>query len=362
MMGDSKGEYRGLAYRNDADLKAGWQSGPPRPRWSRICRSSTRTTISGTRRNAAATSCPTCWPISAAATTSSPRSSSNAAPCTARTAPREMAPVGEVEFVNGIAAMSASGNYGPCRVAEAIIGHADLTLGARCVRCWRPKSRSAAGASAASATACRGTQRGDQAVSPPALCRRIWPASPNSAKASRNSPARPQFRILAVSSATTGRDRSRPSVPRHHHHPQPCRRRARGRALCGPPAGDSCRLAQRYQRTRQMPERQRQAWRHRHDLVRLRLPRTRRAAVVGRPRRRVAAVYRALHRGVRGQPLHVREQLPAGQAVRRLHRAVERVQTHHRGRVGAAKRPRSTAALRHGCIALPRPDPDSAWV
>jgi L-fuconolactonase len=45
--------------------------------------------------------------------------------------PREMAPVGEVEFVNGIAAMSASGNYGPCRVAEAIIGHADLTLGTR---------------------------------------------------------------------------------------------------------------------------------------------------------------------------------------------------------------------------------------
>jgi predicted TIM-barrel fold metal-dependent hydrolase len=45
--------------------------------------------------------------------------------------PREMAPVGEVEFVNGIAAMSASGNYGKCRVAEAIIGHADLMLGAR---------------------------------------------------------------------------------------------------------------------------------------------------------------------------------------------------------------------------------------
>ena len=47
------------------------------------------------------------------------------------TARDEMAPVGEVEFVNGIAAMSASGSYGPCRVAEAIIGHADLTLGAR---------------------------------------------------------------------------------------------------------------------------------------------------------------------------------------------------------------------------------------
>jgi predicted TIM-barrel fold metal-dependent hydrolase len=45
--------------------------------------------------------------------------------------PPAMAPVGEVEFVNGIAAMSASGSYGPCRVAEAIIGSADLTLGAR---------------------------------------------------------------------------------------------------------------------------------------------------------------------------------------------------------------------------------------
>jgi predicted TIM-barrel fold metal-dependent hydrolase len=47
------------------------------------------------------------------------------------TGPEEMKPVGEVEFVNGISAMSASGGYGPCRVAEAIIGHADLTIGAR---------------------------------------------------------------------------------------------------------------------------------------------------------------------------------------------------------------------------------------
>jgi len=42
-----------------------------------------------------------------------------------------MAAVGEVEFVNGIAAMSASGSYGPCRVAEAIVGGGDLTVGAR---------------------------------------------------------------------------------------------------------------------------------------------------------------------------------------------------------------------------------------
>jgi L-fuconolactonase len=48
-----------------------------------------------------------------------------------KSGPREMAAVGEVEFVNGIAAMSASGNYGACRVAEAIVGGGDLTVGAR---------------------------------------------------------------------------------------------------------------------------------------------------------------------------------------------------------------------------------------
>ena len=41
----------------------------------------------------------------------------------------EMRPVGETEFVNGVAAMSASGLYGPARVAAGIIGTADLTLG-----------------------------------------------------------------------------------------------------------------------------------------------------------------------------------------------------------------------------------------
>ncbi len=43
--------------------------------------------------------------------------------------PAEMRPVGEVEFVQGLAAASASGLYGPCRAAAAIIGHANLNLG-----------------------------------------------------------------------------------------------------------------------------------------------------------------------------------------------------------------------------------------
>src|SRR3970282_855622 len=43
--------------------------------------------------------------------------------------PEEMCPVGEVEFVQGLAAASASGLYGPGRAAAAIVGHANLNLG-----------------------------------------------------------------------------------------------------------------------------------------------------------------------------------------------------------------------------------------
>jgi len=45
--------------------------------------------------------------------------------------PEQMKPVGETEFVNGVAAMCASGTYGAIRVAAGIVGHADLTLGDR---------------------------------------------------------------------------------------------------------------------------------------------------------------------------------------------------------------------------------------
>jgi len=45
--------------------------------------------------------------------------------------PEEMRPVGEVEFVQGLAAASASGLYGPARAAAAIVGHANLNLGER---------------------------------------------------------------------------------------------------------------------------------------------------------------------------------------------------------------------------------------
>ncbi len=44
--------------------------------------------------------------------------------------PAILRPLGEVEFANGVAAMTASGRYGNCRVAAGIIGHANLSRGA----------------------------------------------------------------------------------------------------------------------------------------------------------------------------------------------------------------------------------------
>jgi len=46
-----------------------------------------------------------------------------------RDAPEAQRPVGETQFVNGIAAMSASGLYGPARLAAGIVGTANLRLG-----------------------------------------------------------------------------------------------------------------------------------------------------------------------------------------------------------------------------------------
>ncbi len=130
MSADSTGEYRGLIYRNDADLKA-WLAKRPReaalepalpivdphhhfwdtPQRGRYFLAELLDDIGG-GHNIVATVFLECQAMYR------------------RHGPAEMAPVGEVEFVNGLAAMSASGNYGPCRVAEAIIGHADLTRGA----------------------------------------------------------------------------------------------------------------------------------------------------------------------------------------------------------------------------------------
>jgi predicted TIM-barrel fold metal-dependent hydrolase len=43
--------------------------------------------------------------------------------------PEAFRPVGEVEFANGVAAMSASGGYGPAQICAGIVSHVNLLLG-----------------------------------------------------------------------------------------------------------------------------------------------------------------------------------------------------------------------------------------
>src|SRR5438105_15569723 len=43
--------------------------------------------------------------------------------------PEPFRPVGEVEFANGVAAMSASGGYGPALICAGIVSHVSLLLG-----------------------------------------------------------------------------------------------------------------------------------------------------------------------------------------------------------------------------------------
>ncbi len=130
-VGDAKGEFRGTTYRNDADLKA-WLARRPTeaalepnlpiidphhhfwdtPERGRYLLPELLADIGG-GHNIVSTVFLECRAMYR------------------KEGPREMAALGEVEFVNGIAAMSASGGYGSCRVAEGIVGGGDLSVGAR---------------------------------------------------------------------------------------------------------------------------------------------------------------------------------------------------------------------------------------
>ncbi len=133
---DAKGEYRGLAYRNDAELKAWLEK---RPREAAL---EPDLPIIDPHHHFWDTPQRGCYLLTelldAIGANSGAAKGHNIVATVflecrsmyGKAGPPEMAPVGEVEFVNGIAAMSASGGYGPCRVAEGIVGHADLTLGA----------------------------------------------------------------------------------------------------------------------------------------------------------------------------------------------------------------------------------------
>ena len=151
--------------------------------------------------------------------------------------PEALRPVGEVEFANGSAAMSASGGYGPAAICAGIVGHANLLLG-----------EAARDVLEAEIAAGNGRFRGIRHSSP-------WDADPNvagmyalrpKASARSNLPqglclpraAESEFRCLAVSSADRRTHRSRPRLSEYPNRARSLRRPDRHRQLRQPARGN----------------------------------------------------------------------------------------------------------------------------
>ena len=153
-------------------------------------------------------------------------------------------PVGEVEFANGIAAMSASGEFGPTRVVAGIVGYADLGLGGAVSEVL--EAEIAAGG---------GRFRGVRNIS-------AWHAVPEARGSSANPPpdvlTRPRFARACAALTSLGLSfdawmyhtqldelvelaRAR---PRRDDHSQPRRRRDRHRSICRPARRSVRRMAE----------------------------------------------------------------------------------------------------------------------
>ena len=143
--------------------------------------------------------------------------------------PEDLRPVGETEFVNGVAAMSASGIYGPARVCAGIVSYADLRLGAASRRCSR-RNRAGGGRFRGirhiAAWDADPTVRNPGNPAPPGCSRRDVPRGVRAAR-----PARALVRRLALPPADRRADRARGRVPVDRDRAEPRRRPGRDRRL-----------------------------------------------------------------------------------------------------------------------------------
>ena len=201
--------------------------------------------------------------------------------------PVEMQPVGETEFVNGVAAMSASGFYGTTRACAGIVGHADLTLGSRVepvlaahIRAGGDRFRGIRHITAWDADTSIRNPAYSPAAGPPGrqgLPRRASPCSAGS-----GSPSTP--------GSTTRRSVSWPISRAPSRNARIVLNHVGGPIGIGAYAGKHKEVfpvwAAVDQGARRLPQRLRQARRARHAPRRLRLPRTARAAIRRRRSRR----------------------------------------------------------------------------
>ena len=159
----------------------------------------------------------------------------------------------------------------------------------------------------------------------------------------RSGQARPDLRDLAVLQPAQRHEEAGASPAGPAHRPEPSRRPGVQWAVRSRPAGDAGRVAAQYGRPGRGTQRLPQDRRHRLQVVR-RAVRSRRAAVIGVPRRVLEARNLLCHRDLRPGAQHVRDQLSGGQAPDRLRRLVEHLQA-DRGRL---QRRRAVVGLREG--------------
>ena len=146
--------------------------------------------------------------------------------------PVEMRPVGETEFVAGIAAMSASGGYGPIKVAQAIVGYADLALGDRVEPVLEALIRAGGRPSCRGALFGRLRCRPDDRQQPPGFGAPYVRPGRNPRRDRTPRHARASARRLVLPSATRRCDRLGAGGATGDDRDVPCRRRARLRRLC----------------------------------------------------------------------------------------------------------------------------------
>ncbi|GIT53627.1 MAG: amidohydrolase [Pseudomonadota bacterium] len=146
--------------------------------------------------------------------------------------PAEMRPVGETEFANGLAAMSASGNYGTTRVAAGIVGTASLSAGDAVARVLDAQLAAGNGRFRGIRQAAARDDNPavpDHRTSPPAGLY----GDPKFRRGSLTWPSGPQFRGLVLSHPAPRAHGACPVVSRHHNHSRSFRRPHWGRTLRG---------------------------------------------------------------------------------------------------------------------------------
>ena len=265
--------------------------------------------------------------------------------------PTEMKPVGEIEFVNGTSAMSASGRYGKSRLCAGIVGHADLRLGDGVARVLEAEIAAGDGRF-------RGI-RHSVTWDPSEMFSRGRTNSPKGQMAdatwragfARLAPLNLTFEAWLYHPQLVGAGGSGARLPADDDHPEPCRRTARHRPLRGP--------------KRRKPSRMWKAGiaelgKCQNVVVKLGGLgmlfgmfdfHTRETPPSSEELARAYKPYiETCIAALRTRSRHVREQLPTGRREFELRRAVERLQTPGRRFLGRRK---GEAVQRHGKTRLP---------